>query len=75
MSLVSFRYTWSELQFTNTVLYSQNLLYTLNRLLIVKNYSAKITTKSYIAIKAAEILDEKHNSTSKFIIAEPIHIS
>lgn len=51
MSLVNFRYTWGELQFTNTILYSQNLLYTLNRLLIIKHYTAKITTKSYVAIK------------------------
>ncbi len=75
MSLVGFRYTWSELQFTNTILYSQNLLYTLNRLLIIKHYTAKITTKSYVAIKAAEILDEKHNNTSKFIVTYPINIS
>jgi hypothetical protein len=75
MRLDGFRYTWSEISDLPSINYSRHLLYTLERLSVVRNYSAPITTKSYIAIKAAEMLDEKHSNTSKFIIAEPIDIS
>ena len=72
MSLTGFRYTWDEIRDTPTIMYTQYLMYTLERLSIVRNYSAPVTTKSYIALKAAEILDEKHN-TSIFIVAETVN--
>lgn len=72
---MGFRYTWSEISETPPIYCSRHLLYTLERLSILRNYSAPITTKSYVALKAAEMLDEKHNSTSKFIITYPVDIS